>query len=393
MRSLSHRAAVVHLGGYGQRVRVLIAPDDFTGTLTAAQAAEAIASGWRSRAPDDALTLMPLSDGGPGFVAAITAATDVEIVPVGVRGPLGETAIGMIAMVGRTAYVESAHGCGLALVHPDRRDARRASSYGVGQLIAAAIDAGARTVVVGLGGTASSDGGAGMLAALGAAAVDDGGRPVAMDAGGGAVDAAACVDLTAARARIGDAELIAATDVDSPLLGSRGAAHGFAPQKGADASAVDELETALTAYSRAIGRQSDGRDPAVALGAGAGGGLGYGLMLLGARRVPGIATVMEAVGLASAVADSDLVITGEGSFDWQSLRGKVVTGVAAAALDQGRPVVVIAGRVEVGKREYVALGVTEAHAVSEEGLMPGSSAEAAYSLAARAARVAGQWSR
>ena len=378
-------------------MRVLIAPDDFTGTLTASQAAEAIANGWRSQAPLDELTLMPLSDGGPGFVACITAATDAQIVPVGVRGPMGDTAIGMVAMVdsaaGPTAYVESAHGCGLALTHPDRRDASVATSFGVGQLIGAAIDAGARSIVVGLGGTASTDGGAGMLAALGATAQGGSGDAVALDAGGACLARVARIDLAPARARLADVDLVVATDVDSPLLGARGAARGFAPQKGADASAVDELEAALTALSSALGRGRDGKDPAVALGAGAGGGLGYALMHLGARRMPGIATVMEAVGLDDAIAGTDLVITGEGCFDWQSLRGKVVTGVAAAAMRQARPVVVIAGQVEVGKREYVALGIAEAHAAGEPGQVPATPAEAAEALARRAARVADQWSR
>lgn len=374
-------------------MRVLIAPDDYTGTLTAAQAAEAIASGWRSRAPDDRLTLMPLSDGGPGFVGAIAAALDAQMLPVGVRGPMGETAIGMVAMVEDVAYVEAAHGCGLALVHPDRRDARAATSYGVGQLIAAALDAGARTIVVGLGGTASTDGGAGMLAALGATARDGSGASVALDAGGTSVGDVATVDLAPALRRVEGVDMVIATDVDSPLLGARGAARGFAPQKGADDIAVDELEAALTTYAGIIGRGEDGKDPAVALGAGAGGGLGYGFMALGARRQPGIATVMDVVGLDAAITDTDLIITGEGCFDWQSLRGKVVSGVAAAALEQGRPVVVIAGQVEVGKREYVALGITEAHAASTDGAVPASPAEAARALAARAARVAAQWSR
>jgi glycerate kinase len=374
-------------------VRVLIAPDDFTGTLTAVEAAQAIASGWRGTAPDDDLTLLPLSDGGPGFVAALSTALDGEMVPVGLRGPMGDTAIGMVLCSDRTAYVESAHGCGLALVHPDRRDARRASSYGVGQLIGAAIDSGAQRIVIGLGGTSSTDGGAGMLAALGARAYDAQGNEVALDAGGAALADVARVDLAAARERIGDVELVVASDVDSPLLGPRGAAHGFAAQKGADEEGVADLEAALAAYAHAIGRQADGKDPAVALGAGAGGGLGYGLMLLGARRVPGIETVMQVVGLDDAIAGSDLVITGEGSFDWQSLRGKVVSGVAAAALAQARPVVVIAGRVEVGKREYIALGVTEAHAASPDGGVPATPALAARALAERAARVARQWSR
>lgn len=374
-------------------MRVLIAPDDFKGTLSAVEAAEAIAIGWRLHAPDDTLTLIPMSDGGPGFVRAVSTVLGGDIAPVGLRGPMGETAIGMVLMVDGTGYVESAHGCGLALVHPDRRDARAATSYGVGQLIAAAIDSGARRIVVGLGGTASTDGGAGMLAALGATARDAAGSPIALEAGGAALAGVVTVDLAPARARVADVEIVVASDVDSPLLGSRGAARGFAAQKGADDAAVEELEAALTSYSRAIGRQADGKNPAVALGAGAGGGLGYGLMLLGGRRVPGIETVMGVLGLEAAIGVSDLVITGEGCFDWQSLRGKVVSGVAAAALNQGRPVVVLAGRVEVGKREYVALGITEAHAASADGDVPATPAEAARALAERAARVASQWSR
>ncbi len=374
-------------------MRVLIAPDDFKGTLSAVEAAEAIAIGWRSHAPDDTLTLIPMSDGGPGFVRAVSTVLGGDIAPVGLRGPMGETAIGMVLMVDGTGYVESAHGCGLALVHPDRRDARAATSYGVGQLIAAAIDSGARRIVVGLGGTASTDGGAGMLAALGATARDAAGSPIALEAGGAALAGVVTVDLAPARARVADVEIVVASDVDSPLLGSRGAARGFAAQKGADDAAVEQLEAALTSYSRAIGRRADGKDPAVALGAGAGGGLGYGLMLLGGRRVPGIETVMGVLGLEAAIGASDLVITGEGCFDWQSLRGKVVSGVAAAALHQGRPVVVLAGRVEVGKREYVALGITEAHAASADGDVPATPAEAARALAERAARVASQWSR
>ena len=374
-------------------MRVLIAPDDFKGTLSAVEAAEAISIGWRLHAPDDTLTLIPMSDGGPGFVRAVSTVLGGDIAPVGLRGPMGETAIGMVLMVDDTGYVESAHGCGLALVHPDRRDARAATSYGVGQLIAAAIDSGARRIVVGLGGTASTDGGAGMLAALGATARDAAGSPIALEAGGAALADVVTVDLAPARARVADVEIVVASDVDSPLLGSRGAARGFAAQKGADDAAVEQLEAALTSYSRAIGRRADGKDPAVALGAGAGGGLGYGLMLLGGRRVPGIETVMGVLGLEAAIGVSDLVITGEGCFDWQSLRGKVVSGVAAAALNQGRPVVVLAGRVEVGKREYVALGITEAHAASADGDVPATPAEAARALAERAARVASQWSR
>jgi glycerate kinase len=376
-------------------VRVLIAPDDFAGTLTAGEAAEAIATGWRSRAPEDLLTVMPLSDGGPGFVAAIAASTQGDIVPVAVRGPMGETAIGLVFVAGDTAYVEAAHGCGLALVPADRRVPRTATSYGVGQLIAAALDAGGalRRIIVGLGGTASTDGGAGLLAALGATALDAHGGAVALDEGGARLASVATVDLAPARARVSGIEVIAATDVDAPLLGPQGAARGFGPQKGADDGDVEELESALITFVRAVASPDDPVPAENRPGAGAGGGLGFGLMLLGASRVPGIATVMRAVGLEAAIARSDLVITGEGCFDWQSLRGKAVSGVAAAALAQARPVVVIAGRVEVGHREYVAVGVTEAHAIAPGDAVPGTGAEAARALAARAAHIAGQWSR
>jgi glycerate 2-kinase len=366
-------------------VRVLISPDDFTGTLTAGEAARAIADGWSRVAPDDQLVLRPLSDGGPGFVTAISAALDAEMIPVGVRGPMGDTAIGVVAMVDRTAYVESAHGCGLALVHPERRDACAATSYGVGQLIAVAIDSGARMIVVGVGGTASTDGGAGMLAALGATASDAVGQPTPLDAGGAALARVAAVDLAPALARLDGVEVIVATDVDAQLLGEQGAARGFAPQKGADPSDVEALEVALSTWADCASSMGVSPDQP---GAGAGGGLGLGLMLLGARRVAGVDVVREAVGLDDELADCDLAVTGEGSFDWQSLRGKVITGLAAAASDHAKPLVVLAGRVEVGRREYAALGITEAYVVGQEERV--GPAEA---LARAAARVAAQWSR
>lgn len=367
-------------------MRVLIAPDDFKGTLSAAQAAEAMAAGWRSCAPDDVLRLMPLTDGGPGFVTAIAAAKDAEMVPVGVRGPMGEAAIGVVALAERTAYVESAHGCGLALVHPERRDAIAATSYGVGQLIAAAVDAGARTIVVGLGGTASTDGGAGMLAALGATATDAAGHRIAIDTGGAGLESIAAVDVGPALQRLEGVEIIAATDVDAPLLGPHGAAHGFAPQKGADPDDVDRLERALTGFAHAC--EPVAGVIADAPGAGAAGGLGFGLMLVGAGRVAGIDVVREAIGLDDAMAASDLVVTGEGCFDWQSLRGKVVAGLAEGSLRSGRPLIVISGRVEVGRREYSAIGIAEAYAVQAD-----SGADPADALARTTAQVASQWSR
>jgi glycerate kinase len=200
------------------------------------------------------------------------------------------------------------------------------------------------------------------------------------------------VDLGPALARIGEVELVASSDVNNPLLGLRGATNGFGPQKGADQAAVMVLEGSLEAFAAAVGRRSDGKDPAVALGAGAAGGLGYALLHLGAVRVPGIATVQETVRLDDRIADADVVVTGEGSFDWQSLRGKVVAGVAGAALEQGRGCVVLAGRVEVGRREYAATGVSAAYAVVDvAGSAEAAMAEPAARLADLAERAARTW--
>jgi glycerate kinase len=208
----------------------------------------------------------------------------------------------------------------------------------------------------------------------------------------------AAVALGPALAAVDGIELVAASDVDNPLLGLRGATNGFGPQKGADDAAVMELEGSLESFARAVGRRPDGKDPAVALGAGAAGGLGYALLHLGATRVPGISTVLETVDLAARIGAVDLVVTGEGAFDWQSLRGKVVSGVADAALAQGRGCVVLAGRVDVGRREYLAIGVSGAYAVVDDLRDRGLPAEDAFTdpagrLADLAARAARTWSR
>ena len=380
-------------------MRVLIAPDKFAGTLTAVEAAAAIAEGWRRTAPADQLVEVPLADGGPGFVDVLHAALGGELVDVRVSGPLGEPVDAEVLVVAGTAYVESAQACGLHLV-PEPRDPRGTTSYGVGELLLAARDAGAQRVVVGLGGSGTNDAGAGLLAALGARAVDVDGADVTdlMRRGGGGLRRIAAVDLRPALVAVAGLELVVASDVDNPLLGLRGATNGFGPQKGADDATVMELEGSLESFARAVGRRADGKDPAVALGAGAAGGLGYAVLHLGAARVPGIATVLDTVDLAGHVGRADLVLTGEGAFDWQSMRGKVVSGVADAALAQGRGCVVLAGRVDVGRREYLAVGVSGAYAVLDDlrdrGLPPGTAfAEPAVCLAALAERAARTWSR
>jgi glycerate kinase len=372
-------------------MRVLIAPDSFTGTLNAVQAAEAIAAGWRDTAPDDDLVLAPLSDGGPGFVDVLHASLGGDLIALTVRGPLGEPVPASLLRVGDVAYLESAQAAGLHLIPAERRDPTVTSTYGVGELVAAALDAGAARVVLGLGGSGTNDGGAGALAALGAGPAD------LLGAGGVALQNLTpdTLDLAPARVRLAGVELQLATDVDSVLLGLRGASATFGPQKGADADAVQRLDAALEHFARAaqpgVGLNMTG-SVAIRPGAGAAGGLGFGLMLLGATRLAGIATVADLTGLTSAVGSVDVVITGEGSFDWQSLAGKVVAGVATLAGEHGRPCLVLAGRVEVGRREFSALGVSAAYAITDEVEPDEALARPAEHLRALAARVARNWS-
>ncbi len=375
-------------------VRVLVAPDCFTGTLSAPDAARAIAAGWLSAAPEDEISVAPLSDGGPGFVDVVHAALGGRLLATTVTGPLGDPVPATVLLAGDgTAYLESAQACGLHLVPPDRRDPTLTTTAGVGELLVAALDAGARSVVVGLGGSGTNDGGAGALAALGAEPAD------LLRAGGGALSGldASSLDLAPARARLTGVDLRIASDVDSPLLGLRGASAVFGPQKGADADAVQRLDAALEHFARAaqpgVGLNMTG-SLAVAAGAGAAGGLGYGLLLLGARRVPGIAGVLELTGLAATAAAVDVVVTGEGCFDWQSLQGKVVSGVAGLAMEVARPCIVLAGQVEVGRREMAALGVESAYSVAEHaGSVDAAMSAPAEQLASLAARVARAWSR
>jgi glycerate kinase len=364
------------------RMRILAAPDKFAGTLTATEAAEAIRDGWARTAPEDEVELVPLSDGGPGFLEVLHAGLGGELLAETVRGPLGKPTPAPLLRVGDTAYIEVSQACGLHLVDPQRRDALAASSYGVGELMAAAADAGVRRVVVGVGGTASTDGGAGLLAALGA------GPAQLLARGGGALAALdRPVDLGAVRERLAGLELVAATDVDAPLLGHDGAAHGFGAQKGAGRDAREQLERGLRIWATL----TDG-GMAVRGGAGAGGGIGFALLLLGASRVPGAQLALDAVHLPERARGADLLITGEGAFDWQSLRGKVVAGVARSAQDAGRPTVVLAGRVEVGRRELAAAGIDAAYGIED---MPTSDRghTASADLQALAARVARTWSR
>lgn len=384
-------------------MHVLVAPDCFTGTLTAGEAADAIAEGWRRSAPDDDLTLLPLSDGGPGFLDVLSRALGGTTVSVTAADPLGRPVPAAVLLVDeggrRTAYIESAQACGLHLLAVGERDPLVTTTLGVGQLIEAAVAEGATRVVVGLGGSGTNDGGAGMLAALGV------GDPDVLAAGGARLrDLAddALDGLTQVRERLRAIELVLATDVDSPLLGFQGASAVFGPQKGATPEMTQELESALGRFAEVVrkvvpssrdlltGREMRlEREP----GAGAAGGLGYGMLLLGGRRVSGVRAALQAVGFEALVQGADLVVTGEGRFDGQSLRGKVVAGVAEVALAGATPTVVIAGQALVGRREAMSLGISGTYAVADNpGQVAAALADPVGTLVARAAQVALTWS-
>ena len=360
-------------------MRILVAPDKFTGTLSAVEAAEAIATGWRRQAPDDEIDLAPMSDGGPGFVDVLNAVLGGELLVEPVSGPFGETVPATVLLVGDTAYVESAPACGAQLTGGER--AAHAATAGVGDLLAAAIDAGARTVVVGLGGSGTNDGGAGMLAALGATA------DVPLDRGGLGINGVRHVDLEPARRRTTAIRLVAATDVDSPLTGLFGATRTFGAQKGIAEEQMPLLDGVLEGFAAVTDFRTS-----LEKGAGAAGGLGFGLFLLGAERAAGIELVATAVGLAERARQADLVITGEGAFDYSSRAGKVPAGVAAVASDALRPCIALAGQVLVGSREMRALGMDSAYSLVDLVGEEQAFADPAGSLALLAQRVARTWS-
>jgi glycerate kinase len=363
-------------------MRVVVAPDKFAGTLTAVEAAQAIAEGWARRAPQDELDLVPMADGGPGFLDVLHHALGGVLEPVVVPGAFGGEVPAAVLRVGDTAYVEAAQACGLQLA--EARDPETAHTRGVGALVAAAVDGGAARVVVGLGGTGTNDGGAGLLSALGAVDVPAG----ALDAGPAGLADLERVDLTAARERLTGVELVAASDVDNPLLGLRGATNTYGPQKGVTPERLTWVEGTLERLVAATDRRTSLRP-----GAGAAGGLGFALMLLGGTRRPGVELVAEAVGLPERAARADLVVTGEGAFDFSSRSGKVPYGVASVAQHVLQPCIALAGQVLVGSREMRALGVESAYSVVELVGEERAFADPAGALADLAERVARTWSR
>ncbi|GHA13045.1 glycerate kinase [Streptomyces spiroverticillatus] len=351
----------------GAKARVLIAADKFKGSLTAVQVAERVTAGLLRAVPGVEVESLPVADGGDGTVAAAVAA-GFERREVRVTGPRGEglTATYAFRESDGTAVVEMAEASGLQHLPAGVFAPLTATTYGSGELLRAALDAGAKTIVFGVGGSATTDGGAGMLAALGARFLDADGNPVGP--GGGPLADVASVDLSGLDGRFGAAggvDLILASDVDNPLTGPKGAPAVYGPQKGASPEDVATLDRALAHFASVLGPAAGGPDVADSPGAGAAGGIGYGaLTALGARFRPGIEVMLDVLGFAPALDRATLVITGEGSLDEQTLHGKAPAGVASAARAAGVEVVAVCGRLALPESALTAAGISRAYALS-----------------------------
>ena len=324
-------------------MKIVIAPQEFKGSLSAVQAAQAMAEGLRRALPDATLTLVPMADGGPGTVEAmVAAAKNGRRMTAATHDALGQPLAATWGIVDEdTAVIEMAAASGLTLLTEDERDPRIASTCGTGELVRAALDAGCRRIIVGIGGSATNDGGAGMAQALGARLLDDAGQD--LPPGGAALARLARIDVSGLDPRLGQCRVLAASDVFNPLCGPQGASLVYGPQKGATPAVAQELDAALRHYAQVIERDLGVRVLDLA-GAGAAGGLGAGLVaFLGAELVPGAQLVAEAVGLRQKLAGADMALTGEGRLDAQTSFGKAPWEVARLARDCGLPVIAIAG--------------------------------------------------
>lgn len=364
-------------------MRILIAPDKFKGTLTGAEAAEAMAAGIRRVMPDADITVQPIADGGEGTLEAVLASGGVRH-DTSVRGPLEDTVTAPWALMGSTAVIETARASGLEFVTPTPEAAGTAHCYGSGELLAAALDAGATEIVLGVGGSAMTDGGSGALRALGAKILDHDG--VELPLGGLALSRAASLDLSGLDPRLQSAQLRIAVDVQNPLHGPDGAAHIFGEQKGADADLRATLDAALAHWAQLL-QDTTGvnvQQP----GAGAAGGFPSAfLACANASLEPGFDLVAGLTGLDRKLAQADLVLTGEGSLDAQSQFGKAPLGLADRARDLGLPVLAVAGRITLSEADLAAHGVLQARSLADTA----PSVAAAMNDAGRYAADASEW--
>ncbi|MGY1592235.1 glycerate kinase [Geodermatophilus sp. SYSU D00708] len=346
-------------------VRIVLAPDKFKGSLTAPEVAAALTRGLRRTLPDAEVVEQPIADGGEGTVEMVLSAGFAARTCV-VPGPLGDPVTARYAVRGETAVVEMSAAAGLALLPPPgptEQTALSATTLGAGRMVADALDAGARRVVIGVGGSATTDGGAGALVGLGARVLTAEGDDV--PPGGAGLASAALLDLSGLDPRLADTEVVVACDVDNPLTGPSGAAAVYGPQKGATPAAVARLDAALGRWADVVAAAT-GADLRDGPGAGAAGGIAFGLSsVLGARLTPGVGLLMELTGFAECVRGAALVVVGEGSLDAQSLRGKGPIGLAALAREAGTPVVAVVGRSLISPDEARAAGLGAVHALTD----------------------------
>ncbi|MGE8149929.1 glycerate kinase [Pseudomonas vancouverensis] len=373
-------------------MKIVIAPDSFKDSLSAQGVADAIASGWADVWPDAQLIKCPMADGGEGTVESILAACEGQLRRTDVRGPLGATVNAAWGWLphSHTAIIEMAEASGLQLVPVDRRDACISSTFGTGELIRAALDAGAQRVILAIGGSATNDGGAGAMQALGVKLFDAQGQT--LPPGGLALAQLFRIDLGDMDPRLAEVRFDIAADVNNPLCGPQGASAIFGPQKGATPEQVQLLDHALGHFADhcATALHKDVRDEP---GSGAAGGLGFAAKaFLGAQFKAGVEVVAELVGLADAVQNADLVITGEGRFDAQTLRGKTPFGVARIASQKSVPVIVIAGTLGEGYQALYAHGIDAAFALTSGPMsLQQACAEAPRLLRERANDIARVW--
>ena len=359
-------------------MKIVIAPDKFKGSLPGAEVAAAIAAGVRAEWPEAELVTVPVADGGAGTVDAAVAA-GLERVPVTVDGPTSEPVDTSYARRGEVAVIELAGACGLMRLPGGRRAPLAASSFGCGQVLAAALEAGARRIILGVGGSASTDGGTGLLQALGTRVFGARGEPLGR--GGAALRDVAALDLAGLHPALRGGSVILATDVANPLTGPDGAAEVYGPQKGASPEQVIELASGLRRWA-AVVAEATGTDWSRAPGSGAAGGVGFAaLAVLGAQARPGIELVLELVDFDAALDGAALVVTGEGSLDTQTLAGKAPAGVARAAIGRGIPVVAVVGRSTLTEGQLATIGISRVYPLSDLEPDPArSSAEASALL-------------
>lgn len=373
-------------------MKIVLVPDSFKGSLSSPQACAAMGRGVLRVLPDAHIESVPLADGGEGTLDALLSTGGMRK-SGWFRGPLEEDVEASWGILpDGTALIELAQTAGLGLVPFERRDALRASTFGAGQQIRAALDAGARRFWIALGGSATTDGGTGLLSALGARFFDARDRVLAP--GGGALAGLARIDLRFFDPRLARSEFVALCDVSNPLVGTNGAARVFAPQKGAAPAQVEHLDAALSRLAQAAAQRLE-RDVSNQPGAGAGGGTGFGLLaFLGATTRPGIEATLEAARFSEKLAGADLVLTGEGALDAQTLRGKTVSGVCRAAREAGVPVVALCGRVALASAQLDELGLQSAFSLADGPREPAYCLDnAAALLESVAERVLRLWPR